>query len=159
MICVDRRDCRLADGFRARCSGTGFRGYSYLWRTAESKPFSPAELLQWFASQGYEIKLGIVGALLTIVSFAIALWKRQKELELRIDASKVIQERFQRALRLLINAESYLHALIQSIKSAAPTMNGMQVLAHSAFQILKQFSSTRIGSNFTPRCLMSMTLQ
>ena len=88
--------------------------YFYLRRTSLSRPLMPSQLLAWFAAQRYEIKLGILGALLTVVGFAIAFWtasttwRRQKELELRIEGHKAILTRFQRALRLLNSLDSYL---------------------------------------------------
>ncbi len=102
--------------------------YWYLWRFGVSKPFTPAQLLGWFAAQPYEVKLGIGGGLLTLAGFAVAFWtaaatwRSQKELELRIEASKAIHTRFSRAIRLLNEISAYLFTLTDALRSLTPEM-------------------------------------
>lgn len=102
--------------------------YWYLWRFGASKPFTPAQLLAWFAAQPYEVKLGIGGGLLTLAGFAIAFWtaaatwRSQKELELRIEASKAIHTRFSRAIRLLNEISAYLFILTDALRAVTPEM-------------------------------------
>ena len=107
--------------------------YGYLRHYGLSKPFLPSELLAWLSAQRYEVKLGIAGGLLTALGFAIAFWtaastwRRQKELELRLNAQHEIHARFERALRLLNSLESYLHVLIQAISTIPPEATEAEV--------------------------------
>jgi len=125
--------------------------YFYLRRTSLSRPLLPSELLAWFAAQRYEIKLGILGALLTVIGFAIAFWTasatwtRQKELELRIEAHKAILTRFQRALRLLNGLESYLHILVNALRALTPQLPEAEIARHIAFSNSQamEFSKSR----------------
>ena len=125
--------------------------YFYLRRTSLSRPLMPSQLLAWFAAQRYEIKLGILGALLTVVGFAIAFWtasttwRRQKELELRIEGHKAILTRFQRALRLLNSLDSYLHVLINALRTLTPQMPEAEKALHIAFSNSQamEFSKSR----------------
>jgi hypothetical protein len=99
--------------------------YLYLRKRSLSRPLVPHELLDWFIGQGHDVKLGLVGALLTLIGFAIAFWtasatwKRQKELELRLDAARAVHVRFQRAIRHLNHAAAYLHLLTDALRAIA----------------------------------------
>ena len=86
------------------------------WTTI--KPFDAQDLGAWFADQPQTTQLGIVASLITLCGFvvayrtALANWKKQKQLELRLEAAKDIQKTFSSALRSIHAANSYLHVLI-----------------------------------------------
>jgi hypothetical protein len=125
--------------------------YFYLRRTSLSRPLAPSELLAWFAAERYEVKVAILGALLTMIGFAIAFWTasatwtRQKELELRIEAHKAVLRRFQRAIRLLNGLDAYLHVLITALRTLTPRMPEAEIGRHVAFSNSQamEFSKSR----------------
>lgn len=113
--------------------------YWYLSRYGANRPFTPSQLLGWFAAQPYEVKLGIGGGLLTLAGFAIAFWtaaatwRHQKELELRLEASRAIHARFSRAIRLLNEISAYLFVLIDALQAVTPEMPEAQKAARLAY--------------------------
>ena len=125
--------------------------YWYLLRHGAAQPFTPSQLLDWFAQQPYEVKLGVAGGLLTMLGFAIAFWtasatwSQQKELELRLEASKAIHARFSRAIRLLNQISAYLFVLIGAIRAITADMPEEVKAAHLAFSNSRatEFSNLR----------------
>lgn len=111
----------------------------YLRWNGQVKPFGPGELVLWFESQRDDVKLALAAMLLTLMGFMVAFWtasmtwRRQKELELRIEASKAIHARFERALRPLNSLEAYLDVLIKGISAAEAIAPSPSARSHLAF--------------------------
>jgi hypothetical protein len=111
----------------------------YLRWNGPDKPLGSRELVLWFEDQRDDVKLALAAMLLTLMGFMIAFWtasmtwRRQKELELRIEASKAVHARFERALRSINSIEAYLHVLNNAITAAKSMLPAPGARSHLVF--------------------------
>jgi len=91
---------------------------------SEIEPLTATQLLFWFANLSEGAQVAVSAGLLTAIGLvaaywtALAAWKKQKEMELKLAAADEIEARFQIALRCCHDIGAFLSTLVHSVDEA-----------------------------------------
>lgn len=88
------------------------------------QPLGAGELVDWFNGLTENAQVAVGAAMLTAIGLvaayltAMAVWKKQKFIEIRISAASDMRTRFNAAQRIVIDLSSYLSILVEAAEEA-----------------------------------------
>lgn len=134
---------RWLSGTLAGAFVTSVTLYAAMNLFADTKPFTPSELLVWFSGLSPELKGGIVSSLVTAVGFFVAFraaslsWKEQAAITLRITAIDEVSAFYDETLKVAGSMEAYAGTLVNAL-----SQHGREQLSQEGFWLTEHLIKT-----------------